>query len=462
MYKTKAPAANNYGFQDLKTVREIGRGGFGRVDEVEDIEGQRFARKTFAPNSVISSDSHDKLRDRFKREIRVQSVLDSRWVTPILSHSFMAASPWFLMPLADGIFDQCIAEMKTNGKPDVAALINILDALQYLHDLGYVHRDLNPKNILKFGSAWKLADFGAVLPPDENTMVLTEETTIITKSYSSPEQSQHFHSVTTASDVYSMGCILHDIYGTGRRIPYSQLSAPGKVGALISKCTELDPKKRPSIGLLRSLLIEAISSDNDQIAPLDQNSEKWLEKLDAIDSWSEDEIQDFGYFFESLPIDTGQLSATDRWTNSSTTPFLTRLSEQALERIVSNQTIISKGVVEKYCDWVKKTDYEFNFADLICRRLCSIFDHGSLDDKARAFSAMVNLGETHNRWYVMRCTINRCRKGKLKSRESERLALELLVDGYEDKLKRCLDETSLKLDDLSSAIADVLSNIYKN
>ena len=249
---------------------------------------------------------------------------------------------------------------------------------------------------------------------------------------------------------------MHDIYGTEVRVPYSQVTEPGKIGALISKCTEVDPLKRPSVGVLRSLLLESTVSDDSGISSPDQISQKWLAKLDGVESWTLGEIQEFGCFFESLDIEIKQPATESRWVTLSSTPFLTRLSEQALEQIVGNQSAISKGVIEKYCNWVKKTEFEFNFADLICSRLCTIFDNGSLDDKARSFSAMVYLGYSHNRWYVMRCLINRCRKGKLKNIEAERLALELRVDEYEYELSRCLKVGNLKLDELSSPIAQIL------
>lgn len=450
-------ATNNvYGFQILTPIREIGRGGFGRVEEVEDLEGQRFAKKTFAPNPEIPTDSNDQLRNRFRREIEVQSRLDSRWVIPILHKSLTAASPWFVMPLADASFDTRIGEMRRTGVVDVGSLMEILDALQYLHDMDFVHRDLNPKNILCHEGVWKLADFGAVLPPQGNTLVLTKATAILTESYCSPEQSQDFHSATTASDVYSMGCILHDIFGSGKRVPYGQFTAAGKVGPLIHKCTERDPKKRPSIGRLRALLLEAILSEGGSIKPLDRTSEVWLRELDEIDSWDEDKLDEFSHFFNTVDLEGERPPSSPRWINSSDTPFLTRLSGDALAKIASQHTPISQGVVEKYCNWVRRTEFVFDFSDLICSRLCAVFDKGSLTDKARAFVALVHLGESHNRWYVMRCAINRCRRGKLRNAEAERLALELSVEGYGYKLRRCLYESKVDPDELSAPIKGVL------
>ena len=162
------------------------------------------------------------------------------------------------MPLANATYEQQIAKDKASGSVDVDAVADILNGLQHLHDLGYIHRDLNPKNILQHDGNWKLSDLGAVLPPSGHTITLTEGTIIYTEQYCSPEQRNDFHSAQPAADVYSFGCILHDIFGVPPRTPYSRHSASGPVGVLIEKCTELKPERRPTIQVLRDMLLETL------------------------------------------------------------------------------------------------------------------------------------------------------------------------------------------------------------
>ena len=60
-------------------IKEIGRGGFGRVFEVADTVGNRFALKEFEPSSEVRAFIDrgvvklDSLKGRFKREIKYQS-----------------------------------------------------------------------------------------------------------------------------------------------------------------------------------------------------------------------------------------------------------------------------------------------------------------------------------------------------------------------------------------------------
>src|ERR1043166_2157079 len=131
-----------------------------------------------------------------------------------------------------------------------------VNGLQRLHDLGYVHRDLNPNNILLHEGTWKLSDLGAVLPPSGKTVTLTEDTIIYTERYCAPEQRQDFHQAQPPADVYSFGCILHDLFGSTPRTPYHKHSAPGGMGVIIEKCTDPKPAKRPTIEKLRPLVLD--------------------------------------------------------------------------------------------------------------------------------------------------------------------------------------------------------------
>ena len=85
-----------------------------------------------------------------------------------------------------------------------------------------IHRDLKPSNILiTEDETPKLLDFGVAKLLDPALVDMTENFTIganiLTPGYASPEQLKN-ENITTASDVYSLGVLLYELF-TGKR-PY--------------------------------------------------------------------------------------------------------------------------------------------------------------------------------------------------------------------------------------------------
>lgn len=436
-----------------RTVKTLGRGGFGIVEEIENARGERFARKTFSPAPYIPPDAYDKLRKRFKREVMIQEQLGGTEILPILASSFSVADPWFVMPLADRTYESQIASDRNSGSVDIDAIADILNGLQYLHDLGFVHRDLNPKNILFHDGHWKLSDLGAVLPPTGHTVTLTEGTVIFTEQYCAPEQRNDFHSAQSPADVYSFGCILHDIYGTQPRVPYAKQTAAGPVGLLIEKCTETNPSRRPSISVLRGMLLETLVEIGGHCKIDDPQSEEWLKELETIDSWDDAKFEQFVRFFSLLDTSERTAGFERDWVGTLSTPFMTRLPTETMARIAKRADGHATAIVEKYCNWARETSYLFHFADIVCQRLTAVFDNGTAEMKAMAFVALLQLGSTHNRWFVMRCALGRAGKDSLSPELAKRLAIEVRTEEIEHSLKRCVDVTTWNVDLVAPDIA---------
>lgn len=370
----------------LDAINEIGSGGFGVVETVKDEGGLFFARKTFRPAAFIPHSAYDKLRKRFKREVSIQKSVGGLEIIPVVYSELNSDKPWFLMPLADKTYEKQIQEDKAAGSVDIDAIADILNALEFLHDLGYVHRDLNPKNILHHDSHWKLSDLGAVLPPTGQTVTLTDGTVIYTEQYCAPEQRNTFHKVQSSADVYSFGCILHDIFGRGQRTPYARQTADGKMGMIIEKCTELKPERRPTIKVLRSMLLDTLVEIGGHCKIDDEKSEEWLQKLSKIDEWTSDEFDDFGRFFAQIDISERTEGFENQYVYSLSTPFLTRLQSETLLKILQRRDGVASAVIDKYCEWARTTAFDFHFADTVCGCLNTIFDAGDAETKAIAMT----------------------------------------------------------------------------
>jgi eukaryotic-like serine/threonine-protein kinase len=94
-----------------------------------------------------------------------------------------------------------------------AVLLPVLDALSMVHNLGIVHRDIKPGNIMVMSSGHpKLTDFGiARLNQGAQSAALTQAGMLIgTPSYMAPEQARGDQTDLRA-DLFSIGCILYEI-----------------------------------------------------------------------------------------------------------------------------------------------------------------------------------------------------------------------------------------------------------
>jgi len=209
--------------QRYRVVRFIARGGMGEVYEVEDLVlHDRVALKTVRPEV-----SHDETTiERFKREIQLARRVTHPNVCRIFDVSHHqpegnAAGVIFLtMELLQG---ETLAErLRRLGplSPQAALPIvrQISDALHAAHQVGVVHRDLKPGNVVlaegRGGVRAVVTDFGLARREkgeDPRGITLTGAAGVVgTPAYLAPEQVEGKES-TPAVDIYALGIVLYEM-----------------------------------------------------------------------------------------------------------------------------------------------------------------------------------------------------------------------------------------------------------
>jgi serine/threonine protein kinase len=100
-----------------------------------------------------------------------------------------------VMEAADVTLDPVTQQPRTLSLADVAAgdIVNarvisrrVVECVDRLHQLGYVHCDLKPQHFLQFGGVWKLIDFGAA------RRAFSHDKPTYTPEYVSPELKEAF------------------------------------------------------------------------------------------------------------------------------------------------------------------------------------------------------------------------------------------------------------------------------
>lgn len=405
----------------MKVLEVINRGGFGRVERVQLSGGGVGARKVFDP--TVSDDDVEKLRKRFEREVLTQSALSFPAIMPITDADLDADPPWYLMPLAECSLADKMDVVRSHQEPIPAvAFADILNGLEQLHALGYVHRDLKPQNVLFYDGSWRLTDFGLVLPPGSTTTQLTTKSAWGTRSYAAPEQTVDFHHVTALADIYSFGCILHDFFGNTDRIPHHMHTADGPIGIVIEKCTEVVPNKRfQSVAQVRQELLPLL--DSAQVPP-SAAAEVYINLINNPELWTPQAVADFAAFIRRQPhaFDVHQV--------------FRELDESALQAIYEAQPDRWREIVSHFCDWVGRTSHGFSFCDLLARRLIIIIEMGDITAKAHAILAAAAMAAEHNRWYVMNIVLELCGPA-MDDNLAHRVAVEIRIGQLHRHFQSC-------------------------
>ncbi len=198
-----------------RIIGELGYGGMGAVYLAERADGefsQRVALKLLKREMNTSA-----LRRRFQQEREILASLEHPNIARLLDAGTTDDKiPFLAMEYVEGlpIDDYCNREnLDLNARLDLFR--KVCAAVNFAHRNLIVHRDLKPSNILvtKEGAP-KLLDFGiSKILSAEFEQVNSSTVTnlgVMTPSYASPEQLQS-KSVTTATDVYSLGVILYEL-----------------------------------------------------------------------------------------------------------------------------------------------------------------------------------------------------------------------------------------------------------
>jgi tetratricopeptide (TPR) repeat protein len=228
---------------DFRIVREVGRGGMGIVYEAEQLSlGRKVALKVLPLAATLDP----RRLQRFHNEARAAACLHHNHIVPVFSVGSDRGVHFYAMQLIEGwTLDAVIRDARPpEGEPTVpakaesapstapaAALSTVTprrdaayfrkvaelgaqaaEALDYAHQMGVIHRDVKPSNLMLDGRGqlW-VTDFGLAQLQTDAGPTLTGDL-VGTLRYMSPEQALAQRvPVDQRTDVYSLGATLYEL-----------------------------------------------------------------------------------------------------------------------------------------------------------------------------------------------------------------------------------------------------------
>ena len=201
----------------------IGRGGMASVyrgydTTLDRVVALKILRRELAEDSAF--------RTRFRQEAQSASrmahpavvrVYDAGEDTVVGPDGAARPEPFIVMELVHGRTLQAILASGPLAPDQAVRYVDgILEALQYSHRAGVVHRDIKPGNVMVTDSGRvKVMDFGIARAASDSSSTVAETSAILgTAAYFSPEQAKG-EPVDARADLYSTGVVLYELL-TGR------------------------------------------------------------------------------------------------------------------------------------------------------------------------------------------------------------------------------------------------------
>ena len=146
------------------------------------------------------------------REFSLLSSLRHPNIISVLDYGFdTEARPYYTMELLESPSNLLEAGEAVDREGKAQLVMQMLQALSYLHRRGVVHRDLKPGNVMVVDGQVKLVDFGIAQHRDQSETQREDARISGTILYLAPECLEGYLA-TEASDIYAVGLMAHELF----------------------------------------------------------------------------------------------------------------------------------------------------------------------------------------------------------------------------------------------------------
>jgi serine/threonine kinase PknH len=195
-------------FGRYRLIELLGRGGMGEVWRAHDTDTDRVVAIKVLPAHLADDKA---FVQRFRREAHAAARLNNPHVIPIHTYGEIDGRLYVDMRLVEG---RDLEEVLADGSLEPGRAVRIIEgvakALHAAHEVGLVHRDVKPSNILldKDDFAY-LIDFGIARALEETRLTSTGNV-IGSFHYMAPERLGDHPSDDARADIYALACVLYE------------------------------------------------------------------------------------------------------------------------------------------------------------------------------------------------------------------------------------------------------------
>jgi serine/threonine protein kinase len=200
--------------------RKLGAGAMATVFLAEQVSLDRLVAIKVLPKK-FSEDTN--FISRFYKEGRAAASLNHPNIVQAIDVGQAGEHHYFVMEYVEGdtVYEKISRESRVNETDAIEILRQSARALQHAHDMGFIHRDIKPKNImLTKGGQVKVADLGLARNIDDVETAKAEAGRAYgTPYYISPEQIRGALDIGPQADIYGLGATAYHMV-TGQ-VPFS-------------------------------------------------------------------------------------------------------------------------------------------------------------------------------------------------------------------------------------------------
>ncbi len=272
---SSAPAIKMLGRFEIQGV--LGQGGFGRVYKAYDPQLERLLAlkvPTFGPQD-------GKKAKRFQSEAKAAAQLRHPNIVPTFESGKIGNQFFIASQFIDGEPMSAITKAgRTKGKQAAEWIAKVARALAYAHEMGIVHRDVKPHNVmLDERGEPQLMDFGLAKRLNDDSGMTADGALLGTPAYMAPEQARgDMENVGPHSDQYALGAMLYELL-TGQR------AFDGAPHAVMAKILSEEPPSPRSLvpkiprdleAITQKAMSKEISSRYASCADFADDLDRWL------------------------------------------------------------------------------------------------------------------------------------------------------------------------------------------